>query len=220
MKTILRDELVEMKESVIAYLELALKISQESIRALKNNDTRLAIETIEISNGYHNKADKIIDDFMFILTQNPLGKDLRRVVAYNAITKNVESMIHNILTGSKFTIRSEGKLSKTSINRVASIGKIFNDTLKFILDEIKKPSSTQKDLYKVLEYYEDMKNKVEKVRKELYKSLSDKKEEDEIKERLFTFSVCEAIKRNSEKLVKICEHLMFVNNGKNHSLSV
>ena len=219
MKTILRDELIQMKDSVIAFLELALKISLESIKALKSNDTKLALEAIEVSNGYHNKADKIIDDFMFVLTQNPLGKDLRRVVAYNAITKNIESMIHNVLKSSKFTIKSDGKLSRTSINRVASMGKIFNDTLKFILGEIKKPSSTQKDLYKVLEYYEEMKNKVEKVRKELYKSLSDKKDEEEIKERLFTFSVCEAIKRNSEKLVKICEHLMFVNNGKNHSLS-
>lgn len=219
MDTVLRNEIAVMKKDLIEYLSTTLTLSDMCVKALKNNDTKMAVEAMEFVEDYHGLADKLVDDAMYILTQNPLAKDLRRVIAYQSISKLVEAVIHNLLKVSKFTLRADGKLSRTSINRVRSMNAIFSEALSFMISEIKKPSSIQRDLYKINDFYKDMKEQVKKVQKELYKSLSTKKEMDEIKERIFTFSVCESIKRNGEKIVQIAEYLMFINNGKNHTFT-
>lgn len=110
--------LQELKEKLLIMSSLAEKVLHDSVESLKKLDESLANEVIELDD----KLDKLeleIDEFAIklITTQQPVAKDLRKIVSAIKIASDLERIADLSVNIAKVTKRLKGqKLIKPLID--------------------------------------------------------------------------------------------------------
>lgn len=110
--------LQELKEKLLIMSSLAEKVLHDSVESLKKMDESLANEVIELDD----KLDKLeleIDEFAIklITTQQPVAKDLRKIVSAIKIASDLERIADLSVNIAKVTKRLKGqKLIKPLID--------------------------------------------------------------------------------------------------------
>ena len=130
----------ELRQALIKMSERVEKSIQNSVKSLKNMDTELAKSVVE-EDIEINKMEENIEDIgaRIIATQQPVAKDLRRIIIAFRMANDLERMADLAVDIAKVTLRieNEGLIKPlVDIPRMAEIvQQMISDSIKAYVEE-------------------------------------------------------------------------------------
>ena len=164
MMTIINRAEKNLKNSVEEQIKIIDKQFKNLVKFSKQKDYKLIVEIFELNDLIqemnHKAQDRAIENFM----KAPLGKDLRRNVAYMMISRSLKDISHNAVNIAKYINAIQGKkISKAWVNEISSkIERRVSELLKLIQKEdielanklIERDASINKAYKKLLATFE------------------------------------------------------------------
>lgn len=213
--TIIKLDVKKMTSDIKKLIKMIVKQHDDIKIALRANNNDGAVKVIDNHSKVQAKYDEIQEDLEFLVTKAPVDKYLRRTLSGLSIITELLRIAVYAKHIAKFIIKNP-KMAKTSITRIDKVHHAFRSMLVKV-DKLISYESVDKAL-ELAKEDEVVNELVDKTRKTLITSLAGKKNEKEIKERVFVFNVINALERAADHIVNICEAVIYTSTGNHRNL--
>ena len=207
---LIRTETKELTNKLLKLTKMVIKNHDSAKKVLRNADKEKAVDVIDFDLKIDNLYIDIESDIEFLIVKAPVDKDLRRTMASVHIARELARTADYAKHISKFVIKSH-KLSESSIKRIDKVHKLFRRMLVGV-EPLIKDESTEK-ANKIVNLYDNIDNVVKDITHSLISSISSKKDENKVEERIFVLNVINALERGADHIVNICEMVLYINTG-------
>ncbi|WMT39536.1 phosphate signaling complex protein PhoU [Paenibacillus sp. D2_2] len=166
------NELRELLQKMGAHVEHALV---EAVTALKNLDSKRAKEIIDRDRELNQMEEQVMEiGSRLIVTQQPVAKDLRRILVAFRISSDLERMGDLAIDIAKVTVRLEGQ---TLIKPLVDIPRLAELVVVMIQESLKSYLDENTDLaYKMAKDDDEVDHLYSQTITELYKIIIDNPE--------------------------------------------
>jgi phosphate uptake regulator len=86
----IRKQTLELRKKIIGLITSSIEIQKMAIQCLSDVDKKTALNVLKMDDRIDVQYNGLLKDSTFSLTQQPLAKELRRVIGYIQIAKNLE----------------------------------------------------------------------------------------------------------------------------------
>ncbi|NQX83722.1 MAG: hypothetical protein HRS57_00835 [Mycoplasmataceae bacterium] len=127
-----------IRDLIIKEIDIVIKTYKMFITFLEKSETEIDLHVVRENENEINYIDKkIVEDVYFELTKGPVAKDLRRLLSYLFISKDVERVADSTPKVSKFLVDFSGDIKdkKYFIKIFKEIVKIYEKSIELIKSE-------------------------------------------------------------------------------------
>ena len=218
MSLVVREATRKLSNSLKNYLKFAQEINDLALEGLMKNDSEIGLRVLESLKKAEGIYNAFVEEAMYVLTQNPLAIELRRVVAFQFEAKLIFQMIRNSAKISKLSIQIKGKPRKSSVDNINRIDLHYDKLLKHLTSNLDAKLKEIPLLVKKFRKEESFRDILREIRKSYEKEFVGEKDKEVIREKILVFTVCEALADSVECVWSILEYLLFIKSGKSESL--
>lgn len=209
--TLIRIETKKINEKISDLAQDIVDFHKKAAKALEKLDLEGAQEILDLTKIIDVKYLDIEADLEFLITKAPVDKDLRRTLAYLSISKELKRISDYAKHIAKYIIMVNTKARKSSISGILEIHKLLMNNIS----ELPKLLKTE-DFNRALEIAKKDKlvdAKLVELRQLFIESISKKKDLDGIGEKIFALATASRLERAGDHFVRICEMIIYINNG-------
>lgn len=205
--SIIRTETRKIQNQLAAMVNQVINQHLFMAAALENNNKQAALKIIEDDRFVNDQFNHVTSDLEFLIAKTPLGKDLRRTMAYIMIAQDLERIGDYAKYIGNFVIKSK-KIDQSSINRIIKIHQPFIKMLqqlpKIINEEKTEEASVLAKSDQIIDQL------TTDLRTDLISSLAKKHTKEEIAARVFSINVIAGIERAADHVTHICELITYI----------
>lgn len=207
---LIRNETRKLQTQLASIIALVIKQHDMAKETIAKIDKKKALAVLE----HDQKVDYLVLQFKadveFLITKRPLGKELRRTLAYFEIANDLERIADYAKYIAKFILKTEVVKSSTQ-KRIRAIHKPFRNMLLEILDVVKEERVER--AMQLVEMDDFVDNAVHKERTKIFNDVSKTTSEEATTEAIFAFSIINALERAGDHVVHICETVFYIATG-------
>ena len=126
----IRSQTLELREEILSLIKHCIKIHKTAIKALTDADKKNALNVFRMDNEIDVRYSEILRNSTFLLAQQPLGIELRRVIGYIEIAKSLEWIGNCSVKIAKFIIAFNDEISKSSQIRIKKVHTLLYNSMK------------------------------------------------------------------------------------------
>lgn len=212
------NQMKKLKEDLLDLLFNVKNEHQQALLAIKNHDYEISKEIIENDKEIRKVAESLTTTAIWrIASQQPFATDLRVIIGYMNIIRDLERISNYAKNISKFNVKykPETELVKEISNLMTTAFKMMDLIAKAIEKEEIEPAYEAAKLDVIID--ENYKKAMKKITSEFIKISKDK---ELIKEYTAGVQQLKYIERLGDHLVNICETIVYISKGKFYDLSL
>lgn len=186
------------------------------IEALKNHDIAMAEKVIENDDIVDNyEADIEIQCIKLMVTENPLGVDLRNIFIATKIITDLERISDHAVDIAKITILLKNEVYASELLRIPKMGKIVKDMIEGTLE-----AYLNMDLEQARKIC-TMDDEVDKLYEDIFYELQDimKEKPEYINQCCRFLIVSRLLERMADHTTNICERIIYLETGERVELN-
>lgn len=212
----IRKQTKELRNQIITLINNSIDIQDKAMKALYAANKSTALEVLKMDDRIDVNYNTLLKNTSFLLTQQPLAKELRRSIGYIQIGKNLEWIGDCAVEIAKFIISFKGKISTSSQNRIHKIHKLLYKSLKKLENIIINEDPNQ--ALKLAKLDEIIDGAIFDVSGSLIKSITNKSKISLINERVYVLKILDSLEAAADHIVDICEIIIYIETGTLHRL--
>lgn len=210
------DEMGEINEEIIELAQLAGKALNNSIQALYDQDVKMA-EQVITDDKYIDKKEIAINDktILLIAKQQPVARDLRRLVIALRIAADLERMADNAKNIAKSTIHLGEDYTPPLPNGLKTMRDLSNEMLRTAINAFKYEDVT------IARKLSEMDDEVDKLYKYIISEMLGETatNPDKIHYVMQIAFCARYLERFADHITNIGESILFLVKGENYNLN-
>ncbi|MBE4703794.1 phosphate signaling complex protein PhoU [Spiroplasma platyhelix] len=212
------NQIKKLKEDLLDLLYNVKKEHEQALLAIQNHDYDISKQIIENDQEIRKVAESLTTTAIWrIASQQPFATDLRIIIGYMNIIRDLERISNYAKNISKFNVRykPETELVKEISNLMDTAFEMMDLIAESIEKEEIKPALAAAKKDQVID--ENYKNAMKKITHNFTKINKDK---ELIKQYTAGVQQLKYIERLGDHLVNICETIVYISKGKFYDLSL
>ena len=207
----IRLQTLELRKEILSLVKHCIKIHKTAIKALSDADKKNALIVLRMDNEIDVRYSEILKNSTFLLAQQPLGIELRRVIGYIEIAKSLEWIGNCSVKIAKFIIAFKDEISKSSQTRIKKVHSLLYSSMKKISELIE--SEEIDDVIKLSKKDDIIDEKVLRVSSDIINSIARKGKINLIDERVYVIKILNSLEIAADHIVDICEIILYIATG-------
>lgn len=212
----IRKQTLKLRRRILELIESSIEIQHTSIKALSDIDKKNALKVLKMDDRIDLKYNTLLKDSTFLLTQQPFGKELRRVIGYIQIGKNLEWIGDCAVEIAKFIISFKDKMSESSQSRIKKIHKLLSKSLSKLEEIIVNEDEDQ--ALQLAKWDESIDSAILQVSSSLIRSITKVEKISLVNERVYVLKILDSLESAGDHIVDICEIIIYIKTGTLHGL--
>ncbi|WP_338975307.1 phosphate signaling complex protein PhoU [Spiroplasma endosymbiont of Monopis laevigella] len=209
-------DIINLKQNLLTLLKEVKKEHKDALIAMETQDFDMSKRIVETDKEIRTVAESLtITAIWSIAQQNPFATDLRTIIGYMNIIRDLERISNYAKNLSKFNVKYKPEIKLTS-QLLGLMKKVFK-----MMDLIGE-SINENDInkaYQAAEYDIDIDNRFRESMKNIVNMLKVNKNNDQLSQYTSTMQQLKYIERLGDHLVNICETIVYIIKGKFYDLS-
>ncbi|WP_342254513.1 phosphate signaling complex protein PhoU [Spiroplasma endosymbiont of Zeiraphera isertana] len=209
-------DIINLKQNLLTLLKEVKKEHKDALIAMETQDFDMSKRIVETDKEIRTVAESLtITAIWSIAQQNPFATDLRTIIGYMNIIRDLERISNYAKNLSKFNVKYKPEIKLTSQLSVL-MKKVFK-MMDLIGESINE--NDIKKAYQAAEYDIDIDNRFRESMKNIVNMLKVNKNNDQLSQYTSTMQQLKYIERLGDHLVNICETIVYIIKGKFYDLS-
>lgn len=212
------NQIKKLKEDLLDLLYNVKKEHEQALLAIQNHEYDVSKQIIEYDQEIRKVAESLTTTAIWrIASQQPFATDLRTIIGYMNIIRDLERISNYAKNISKFNVRykPESDLVKEISNLMGTAFEMMDLIAEAIEKEETKPAYAAAKKDQIID--ESYKKAMKKITNEFPKITKDK---ELIKQYTAGVQQLKYIERLGDHLVNICETIIYISKGKFYDLSL
>lgn len=212
------NQIKKLKEDLLDLLYNVKKEHESALLAIQNHEYDVSKQIIENDKEIRKIAESMTEMAIWrIASQQPFATDLRTIIGYMNIIRDLERISNYAKNISKFNVKykPETELVKEISNLTKTAFEMMDLIAEAIEKEDVKPAHTAAKKDQIID--KNYKNAMKKITNDFTKISKDK---ELIQQYTAGVQQLKYIERLGDHLVNICETIVYINKGKFYDLSL
>ncbi|WP_400255063.1 phosphate signaling complex protein PhoU [Spiroplasma endosymbiont of Cleonymus obscurus] len=209
-------DIINLKQNLLTLLKEVKKEHKDALIAMETQDFDMSKRIVETDKEIRTVAESLtITAIWSIAQQNPFATDLRTIIGYMNIIRDLERISNYAKNLSKFNVKykPENKLTSQLSGLMKKVFKMMD-----LIGESINENDINK-AYQAAEYDIDIDNRFRESMKNIVNMLKVNKNNDQLSQYTSTMQQLKYIERLGDHLVNICETIVYIIKGKFYDLS-
>lgn len=210
------DELGQLQQQLVDLVKFAHFALLQSITALENHDTELALKIMEEDTKANLMYEELNDYAVLLITkQQPVAIDLRRILMAIRISTDVERIADFAVNIAKSTIRMGQEPHLKTIAKLKKMASIVGEMLKEAL------TAYQNEDLGLAKKVADMDDKVDTLYGEAITELFEMNKEhpDKMSQIMQMLFICRYLERTGDHITNIAEYIFYLVKARHYDLN-
>lgn len=209
-------DIINLKQNLLTLLKEVKKEHKDALIAMETQDFDMSKRIVETDKEIRTVAESLtITAIWSIAQQNPFATDLRTIIGYMNIIRDLERISNYAKNLSKFNVKYKPEIKLTS-----QLSRLMKKVFKMM--DLISESINENDInkaYQAAEYDIDIDNRFCESMKNIVNMLKVNKNNDQLSQYTSTMQQLKYIERLGDHLVNICETIVYIIKGKFYDLS-
>lgn len=207
-------DIINLKQNLLTLLKEVKKEHKDALIAMETQDFDMSKRIVETDKEIRTVAESLtITAIWSIAQQNPFATDLRTIIGYMNIIRDLERISNYAKNLSKFNVKYKPEIKLTS--QLSGLMKKVFKMMDLIGESINENDINK--AYQAAEY--DIDNRFRESMKNIVNMLKVNKNNDQLSQYTSTMQQLMYIERLGDHLVNICETIVYIIKGKFYDLS-
>ncbi|WP_425377483.1 phosphate signaling complex protein PhoU [Spiroplasma endosymbiont of Aleiodes alternator] len=209
-------DIINLKQNLLTLLKKVKKEHKDALIAMETQDFDMSKRIVETDKEIRTVAESLtITAIWSIAQQNPFATDLRTIIGYMNIIRDLERISNYAKNLSKFNVKYKPEIKLTS--QLSGLMKKVFKMMDLIGESINENDINK--AYQAAEYDIDIDNRFRESMKNIVNMLKVNKNNDQLSQYTSTMQQLKYIERLGDHLVNICETIVYIIKGKFYDLS-
>lgn len=209
-------DIINLKQNLLTLLKEVKKEHKDALIAMETQDFDMSKRIVETDKEIRTVAESLtITAIWSIAQQNPFATDLRTIIGYMNIIRDLERISNYAKNLSKFNVKYKPEIKLTS--QLSGLMKKVFKMMDLIGESINENDIDK--AYQAAEYDIDIDNRFRESMKKIVNMLKVNKNNDQLSQYTSTMQQLKYIERLGDHLVNICETIVYIIKGKFYDLS-
>ncbi|WP_425382688.1 phosphate signaling complex protein PhoU [Spiroplasma endosymbiont of Melieria omissa] len=209
-------DIINLKQNLLTLLKEVKKEHKDALIAMETQDFDMSKRIVETDKEIRTAAESLtITAIWSIAQQNPFATDLRTIIGYMNIIRDLERISNYAKNLSKFNVKYKPEIKLTS--QLSGLMKKVFKMMDLIGESINENDINK--AYQAAEYDIDIDNRFRESMKNIVNMLKVNKNNDQLSQYTSTMQQLKYIERLGDHLVNICETIVYIIKGKFYDLS-
>lgn len=209
-------DIINLKQNLLTLLKEVKKEHKDALIAMETQDFEMSKRIVETDKEIRTVAESLtITAIWSIAQQNPFATDLRTIIGYMNIIRDLERISNYAKNLSKFNVKYKPEIKLTS--QLSGLMKKVFKMMDLIGESINENDINK--AYQAAEYDTDIDNRFRESMKNIVNMLKVNKNNDQLSQYTSTMQQLKYIERLGDHLVNICETIVYIIKGKFYDLS-
>ncbi|WP_342266009.1 phosphate signaling complex protein PhoU [Spiroplasma endosymbiont of Villa modesta] len=209
-------DIINLKQNLLTLLKEVKKEHKDALIAMETQDFDMSKRIVETDKEIRTVAESLtITAIWSIAQQNPFATDLRTIIGYMNIIRDLERISNYAKNLSKFNVKYKPEIKLTS--QLSGLMKKVFKMMDLIGESINENDINK--AYQAAEYDIDIDNRFHESMKNIVNMLKVNKNNDQLSQYTSTMQQLKYIERLGDHLVNICETIVYIIKGKFYDLS-
>ncbi|WJG70158.1 phosphate signaling complex protein PhoU [Spiroplasma ixodetis] len=209
-------DIINLKQNLLTLLKEVKKEHKDALIAMETQDFDMSKRIVETDKKIRTVAESLtITAIWSIAQQNPFATDLRTIIGYMNIIRDLERISNYAKNLSKFNVKYKPEIKLTS--QLSGLMKKVFKMMDLIGESINENDINK--AYQAAEYDIDIDNRFRESMKNIVNMLKVNKNNDQLSQYTSTMQQLKYIERLGDHLVNICETIVYIIKGKFYDLS-
>ncbi|BET38726.1 phosphate signaling complex protein PhoU [Spiroplasma ixodetis] len=209
-------DIINLKQNLLTLLKEVKKEHKDALIAMETQDFDMSKRIVETDKEIRTVAESLtITAIWSIAQQNPFATDLRTIIGYMNIIRDLERISNYAKNLSKFNVKYKPEIKLTS--QLSGLMKKVFKMMDLIGESINENDINK--AYQAAEYDIDIDNRFRESTKNIVNMLKVNKNNDQLSQYTSTMQQLMYIERLGDHLVNICETIVYIIKGKFYDLS-
>ncbi|WDA54544.1 MAG: phosphate signaling complex protein PhoU [Spiroplasma endosymbiont of Drosophila atripex] len=209
-------DIINLKQNLLTLLKEVKKEHKDALIAMETQDFDMSKRIFETDKEIRTVAESLtITAIWSIAQQNPFATDLRTIIGYMNIIRDLERISNYAKNLSKFNVKYKPEIKLTS--QLSGLMKKVFKMMDLIGESINENDINK--AYQAAEYDIDIDNRFRESMKNIVNMLKVNKNNDQLSQYTSTMQQLKYIERLGDHLVNICETIVYIIKGKFYDLS-
>ncbi|BDT03437.1 phosphate signaling complex protein PhoU [Spiroplasma ixodetis] len=209
-------DIINLKQNLLTLLKEVKKEHKDALIAMETQDFDMSKRIVETDKEIRTVAESLtITAIWSIAQQNPFATDLRTIIGYMNIIRDLERISNYAKNLSKFNVKYKPEIKLTS--QLSGLMKKVFKMMDLIGESINENDINK--AYQAAEYDIDIDNRFRESMKNIVNMLKINKNNDQLSQYTSTMQQLKYIERLGDHLVNICETIVYIIKGKFYDLS-
>ncbi|WP_338979640.1 phosphate signaling complex protein PhoU [Spiroplasma endosymbiont of Lasioglossum malachurum] len=209
-------DIINLKQNLLTLLKEVKKEHKDALIAMETQDFDMSKRIVETDKEIRTVAESLtITAIWSIAQQNPFATDLRTIIGYMNIIRDLERISNYAKNLSKFNVKYKPEIKLTS--QLSGLMKKIFKMMDLIGESINENDINK--AYQAAEYDIDIDNRFRESMKNIVNMLKVNKNNDQLSQYTSTMQQLKYIERLGDHLVNICETIVYIIKGKFYDLS-
>lgn len=209
-------DIINLKQNLLTLLKEVKKEHKDALIAMETQDFDMSKRIVETDKEIRTIAESLtITAIWSIAQQNPFATDLRTIIGYMNIIRDLERISNYAKNLSKFNVKYKPEIKLTS--QLSGLMKKVFKMMDLIGESINENDINK--AYQAAEYDIDIDNRFRESMKNIVNMLKVNKNNDQLSQYTSTMQQLKYIERLGDHLVNICETIVYIIKGKFYDLS-
>lgn len=209
-------DIINLKQNLLTLLKEVKKEHKDALIAMETQDFDTSKRIVETDKEIRIVAESLtITAIWSIAQQNPFATDLRTIIGYMNIIRDLERISNYAKNLSKFNVKYKPELKLTS--QLSGLMKKVFKMMDLIGESINENDIDK--AYQAAAYDADIDNRFRESIKNIVNMLKQNKNDDQLSQYTSTMQQLKYIERLGDHLVNICETIVYIIKGKFYDLS-
>ncbi|CAB1054349.1 MAG: phosphate signaling complex protein PhoU [Spiroplasma sp. WSS] len=209
-------DIINLKQNLLTLLKEVKKEHKDALIAMETQDFDMSKRIVETDKEIRTVAESLtITAIWSIAQQNPFATDLRTIIGYMNIIRDLERISNYAKNLSKFNVKYKPEIKLTS--QLSGLMKKVFKMMDLIGESINENDINK--AYQAAEYDIDIDNRFRESMKNIVNMLKVNKNNDQLSQYTSTMQQLKYIERLGDHLVNICETIVYIIKGKFYDLS-
>lgn len=209
-------DIINLKQNLLTLLKEVKKEHKDALIAMETQDFDMSKRIVETDKEIRTVAESLtITAIWSIAQQNPFATDLRTIIGYMNIIRDLERISNYAKNLSKFNVKYKPEIKLTS--QLSGLMKKVFKMMDLIGESINENDINK--AYQAAEYDIDIDNHFRELMKNIVNMLKVNKNNDQLSQYTSTMQQLKYIERLGDHLVNICETIVYIIKGKFYDLS-
>lgn len=210
-------DIINLKQNLLNLLTEVKKEHQDALIAMETQDFDTSKRIVETDKEIRTVAESLtITAIWNIAQQNPFASDLRTIIGYMNIIRDLERISNYAKNLSKFNVKYKPETKLTS--QLSGLMKKVFKMMDLIGEAINENDINK--AYQAAAYDIDIDNRFHESMKNIINMLKTNKNNDQLLQYTSAMQQLKYIERLGDHLVNICETIVYIIKGKFYNLSV
>lgn len=209
-------DIINLKKNLLTLLKEVKKEHKDALIAMETQDFETSKRIVETDKEIRNVAESLtITAIWNIAQQNPFATDLRTIIGYMNIIRDLERISNYAKNLSNFNVKYKPE-TKLTTQLSWLMKKVFKmmDLIGESINENNIAKAIQAAAFDV-----DIDNRFRESMKNIVNMIKNNKNDDQLSQYTSTMQQLKYIERLGDHLVNICETIVYIIKGKFYNLS-